>query len=226
MQTKELAGETAADLTTSPNILQIKASILDGEMETANTIIGIPKRYQGKKIKDNKYIQQAVEAIQTGNSIFLTGAAGCGKTHLAIYCLLQYAADKIVIGYYNLPYQPNGWVKFISMPELKLTIKKSWNSKDDFHVETEEDIIDKYSLTPLLALDDLGAEKISDWSKEVLYLIIDRRYRNCKQTIITSNLSLRDISEKIDERIASRICEMGIVIDMGNIDFRLKSKNA
>jgi len=48
------------------------------------------------------------------------------------------------------------------------------------------------------------AEKTTEWALQTLFVIIDRRYRNMVKTIITSNLSLNEISEKIGDRIASR----------------------
>ncbi len=87
--------------------------------------------------------------------------------------------------------------------------------------ESEKDLLDRYAQTPLLVLDDLGAEKISDWSRQTFYLLIDRRYREIKQTIITSNLTHDQLAGQLDDRIASRICEMGVVIDTGKKDWRV-----
>lgn len=163
-------------------------------------------------------------AIKAGRSVFITGCTGSGKTHLTAVLLCRWAADNIIQSKLGDFYQPLGWPCFISFPELKLEIKKSWDEKENFWGKNEGKIIDHYTSTPLLALDDLGAEKISDWSKEVLYLLIDRRYRNYKPTIITSNLSHKEIAERLDERIASRISEMGIVLDLGKKDRRVEKR--
>ena len=92
---------------------------------------------------------------------------------------------------------------------------------DDNRDETESDVLDKYSSCELLILDDLGSEKTSDFTIQSLYLIIDRRYRNLKPTIITTNLTLPEIGEKIDARIASRLSEMK-VIEINMPDYRKK----
>lgn len=56
---------------------------------------------------------------------------------------------------------------------------------------------------PLLVLDDLGAEYKSDYIRSQLYELLDARLN--KWTVITSNLSLSDIADRLDVRIASRI---------------------
>jgi integrase len=56
-----------------------------------------------------------------------------------------------------------------------------------------------------LYLDDLGTEKPTDWALQTLYLIIDRRYPEMMQTIISSNLNLDELSSRLGDRIASRI---------------------
>ena len=86
------------------------------------------------------------------------------------------------------------------------------NSFSDSASEEMQNIVDHYVCCDLLLIDDLGAQKNSEWSREVLYLLIDRRYRDVRPTIVTSNLTLDQISELIDDRIASRLAEMGPVI--------------
>jgi len=53
-------------------------------------------------------------------------------------------------------------------------------------------------------LDDLGAEKTSDWTGQSIYTLISRRINDCKPTIVTSNLSLSEI-DAVDPRRASRL---------------------
>ena len=115
---------------------------------------------------------------------------------------------------------------FLPAVELMLEIKESWRNEEDSRAESEKRILDKYTRCPLLTIDDLGAEKVSEWSRQVIYLLIDRRYRDMKQTIITSNLTQGQLAEQLDARIASRIAEMGLVIDLGDKDYRLTLNRA
>jgi len=59
-----------------------------------------------------------------------------------------------------------------------------------------------------LIIDDLGAEKSTEFSITTLYIILDRRIRELKTTIITTNLSMSQIEEHLGARIASRLSEM------------------
>ena len=69
--------------------------------------------------------------------------------------------------------------------------------------------MDKYGDYHLLVLDDFGVEKISDWSYQLLYMLINRRYNNLKTTIFTSNFSLEQIAQQLgDDRLTSRIQHM------------------
>jgi len=76
----------------------------------------------------------------------------------------------------------------------------------------------------VLFLDDLGAEKMTDFVRQSLYAIINYREQHELPTIITSNYNLSNISGKIDDRIASRIAGMCEVIEIKGNDRRLSGK--
>lgn len=70
-----------------------------------------------------------------------------------------------------------------------------------------------------ICFDDLGAEKLTDAKRENLYYIIDSRYREMLPTIITSNFTINEISE-VEPRIASRLAEMGKILQFNGKDYR------
>ena len=217
METAEELNHQPESMTMLPcDLTKIAATIRKGNSKKANSLMNIPIRYYGKVIYMDNQSTAALEALRQGHSLFITGACGSGKTHLAVALMNEWFADKIFLDGDYLKY---GQAFFLSAIELYLEIKQSWG---DDTGESETRILDKYSRQGLLVIDDLGAEKISDWSRQVLYLLIDRRYRNMQQTIITSNLTHSQIAEHLDDRIASRLCEMGITIDLKNKDWRVK----
>lgn len=159
--------------------------------------------------------------MKSGRSLFLTGIPGSGKTHIACALLNEWFAGSFTLSGEGVPYPANRPPLFLPAVELLLEIKASWHSEENLMAESENDLLARHTRAPLLVLDDLGAEKISDWSRQVVYLLIDRRYRDMMPTIITSNLSLEDLARQLDERIASRICEMGIVVVLEGKDWRV-----
>ena len=128
------------------------------------------------------------ELAESDNSVVLRGATGCGKTHLAVSMLRH---------------NQNHRFMFISVPDLLLKIRSTFNQGTN-----EEDIIEEYASYPLLVLDDMGAEKTSEFAIERLYIILDRRQRACLKTIITTNLPQTAIEETFGARIASRMAAM------------------
>lgn len=166
---------------------------------------GVPKRYLYANMTD-------FEQDYDGESMFITGPRGTGKTHLLVALLRKYMPLYFKTND-TIEYQP----KFITVPELMLKFKSTFNRKDD----SEQEVLNNHSKATMLFLDDLGVEKVSDWSIQMLYLLIDRRYRDMKRTFISSNLSLNDIAEKLDDRIASRIVGMCNILKLTGKDRRL-----
>jgi DNA replication protein DnaC len=188
----------------------------------------IPKRYLDKTIENfdggKELIEKSIKAIISGESVFIGGKCGVGKTHLSVGLLKKWAKEHTIkfINEKNVDsatfFSHNCFhPEFLASVDLFFELKSTFNS----NTTDEMDVIKKYVETPLLVIDDVGAEKVSDWSRQMFYLLIDRRYRNMKPTIITSNLSLQQIAELIDERISSRICEMGIVTELTGRDRRV-----
>ena len=164
---------------------------------------GIPRRFLHARISDFPRTWWNLKDSREG--IFLTGGRGIGKTHLAAALMREAALavkpvkylDAYRIDLKRLPL-------FVSVPELLLEIRDTYNGNG----VSEKEVIDRYSWVHVLVLDDLGVEKPSEWVLQTLYIILDRRYRENLRTIITSNLGIEEIEEKLDDRIASRIAGM------------------
>lgn len=130
-----------------------------------------------------------------GQGLILIGGYGAGKTHLAV-AILHALLQKNVNGL------------FATVPELLEEIKKNFN-KDKGNVES--DLLDSIKKAEFLILDDLGAEKPSDWVREQLFIIINARYEEMLPTVITTNYRLfgeSQLEERIGARTFSRIIEM------------------
>ena len=192
--------------------------LIDNMIEQA----GVPVIFKSAKMKD---LGSTAETLTTDQSYFIRGKVGVGKSHMAVAIMREYLRE-VKPGYdqhsKEYSYHPEQTLPiFIEVPELLLRIRDTYNDKSN---ETEKDIVDYYSGPPFLVLDDLGAEKASGFSTLMLYLIINRRCTSGLTTIITSNLNLEEIKERLSERISSRIKGMCREIDVVGNDKRHESK--
>lgn len=148
---------------------------------------------------------------QTDTGLIFFGKAGTGKTHLAI------AIARFVIEQKQIP------ARVARTVELLGDIRQTFNEHDGYRAENEAELIHKCASVSLLVLDDLGAEKVSDWVREVLYRIIDERWLEQKPMIVTTNFNLKELEERIGERIISRIAGMCVQVEMQNRDYRIEN---
>jgi DNA replication protein DnaC len=74
---------------------------------------------------------------------------------------------------------------------------------------------------PILGLDDIGAEKASEWVEETLFVMFDTRWDWQRPCVITSNGVEDDLTDWVGDRIASRILGSCIVLDLEGRDRRV-----
>ncbi|MBN1867771.1 ATP-binding protein [Candidatus Sumerlaeota bacterium] len=132
------------------------------------------------------------EEGNTHKGFLIEGVVGCGKTHIAV-AILQAVIRK---GFSGL---------FYNMPDLLSDIRATYSNESSV---SESGLLEEINRPDLLVLDDLGAEATKDWINDRLYLIVNRRYDSCKPVIVTTNLTVDDLSEKLGERTVSRLLEM------------------
>lgn len=154
---------------------------------------GVSRRHVNASRTDIEAKRWALlEGFKSGSSYFLFGIPGTGKTHMAVALMRETISSPDTM-------------RFVTMADLLLKIKATFEPCAD---ESETYVINHYSKVPCLILDDIGVEKPTEWTLQTLYTIIDRRYRNMEQTVFTSNLSLKELADRLGERIPSRIAEM------------------
>jgi len=117
--------------------------------------------------------------------LFLQGGPGCGKTHLAA------AAANFAVGM-GVP------TLFLTVPDLLDTLRFAFDSEDT----TFEKRFNEIRSAQLLVLDDFGTQNASGWAREKLFQILNYRYINKLPTIVTSNLELDEIEDRIRSRLA------------------------
>lgn len=168
-------------------------------VEVENLLASIPTRYRSATVTEQRILEwcERITAHATDRGLLVMGPTGVGKTHNAwgIY------RNLIEAGFRG--------VKCHSVPQLLAGLRPGGN----------EQVAELQSCSVLI-LDDLGAEKSSEWVKETLYSVIDSRYEWQRPTVITTNLNTRQIPEVTGERVASRLLEMVDVVAMTGADRR------
>lgn len=132
---------------------------------------------------------QLYKSVKGGRGAWLWGLPGRGKT---------YTAAAIV----KLFVEQNKQARLLSTIEFFNKLKDSFSDKGAFSISS------LYKLD-LLVLDDMGCEKPTSWSQEVLTQLVDKRINNQKPTIYTSNWRLKDLCRLwggiSGKRFASRV---------------------
>lgn len=170
------------------------------------------ENYEKRTIEGEKahaYINSLANDESTQGA-YIFGASGLGKTHLAIGLLRK----KMEQGKTGV---------FVVVPELMESLRRCFrDGGDDF------EILQALYNVDCLVLDDLGAEKATEWVAERLYLVINQRYLSNRMTVITSNCTLQEVKERLGQqgvRITSRVLEMCKIIPLVGEDYRrLKAK--
>lgn len=196
-------------------------------------IAHIPERYRGKTFLNydptgiKKEIEKATVAIRNKRSVFITGPCGTGKTHMGLGLIYEWARNNFTYtlhkdGFAVKNYLNNDVPVYTPMIEVLAELRHAMHiSKAEIDEET---VLANYLDRPVVFLDDVGSEKITDWSRQILYLIVDRLYRTDQQLIITTNMTLQELAEATDDRIASRLMEMCTIIKLSGHDRRLAKK--
>jgi DNA replication protein DnaC len=134
------------------------------------------------------------------HGLFLTGPSGHGKTHMATAVMRANLESALWRNKHFCPPQWTVSAQWVSVPDLFSQIKATFNADG----KSARDVLMKYTNCRLLLLDDLGSEKSSDWTFGELYTLLSTRINELRPTIITSNLSRKEI-DALDPRLGSRI---------------------
>jgi len=106
---------------------------------------------------------------------------------------------------------------FYNIVDLLDAIRKTYNPDSQL---SDKNLLEMEMNRQIFVLDDFGVQKTSSWVSDRLYALINRRYQDCKTIIITSSIPLMDLQMKVDNRLASRIVEMCMEIEIQVSDYR------
>jgi DNA replication protein DnaC len=146
-----------------------------------------------------EFCDQLEENLAAGKGLWLMGDTGTGKTTLGmLIAKTALAAGKTVAIYFT--------------PKLLTQIRQTYRATES--EDAYEAFFRRLTSVDLLYIDDLGAERHTDWVVEQLYALVNERYENRRSVMITSNAETdvdkgqRQLEEQIGSRTVSRLIEI------------------
>lgn len=156
----------------------------------------------------------AATDIRTAGFLVLTGPVGTGKTHQA-YGALRRIAEAGPDRFEMLA---------TTAPDMYGLLRPGGSERGTEHE------LRRLSRVPLLLLDDLGTEKLSEWTEEATTRLLNERYNACLPLILTTNLPIRsgngDLASRLGERLASRLAQDATVVHLSGPDIRRQHRHA
>jgi DNA replication protein DnaC len=139
------------------------------------------------------FVEELDSRLDAGRGLWLFGDTGTGKTTLAML------VSKMAL-------QANRSVAIYSLPKLLARIRRTYDSEPggDSYLA----FFERLTSVDLLHIDDLGAEKRSDWVLEQLYALINERYEAERSVLVTTNLPHEELEEQIGTRTVSRLSQI------------------
>jgi DNA replication protein DnaC len=144
-----------------------------------------------------------------GDGLFIHGDYGTGKTGLAVSVMKAYIRKHCRSGL------------FLTVPAILDEIRATYGRDA---AESESALVDRVLKVPFLVMDDIGAERPTEWVVEKLFTLINHRHDHMLTTVFTSNLSIPELAERIGERTTWRIVEMSTVVHLKGKNLREKKR--
>ncbi len=154
-----------------------------------------------------KLIGDVDAMVDEGRGLWLSGPVGNGKTSVAML------VSKTAI-------EAGRSVAIYSLPKLLTRIRATFS--DDYIGDSYPQLFERLTSIDLLHVDDLGAEKQSEWVLEQLYSIVNERYEAQRSMLITTNLDEQELEQQIGARTVSRLLEMCAQLPIQGDDRRPK----
>lgn len=170
---------------------------------------GIPERFREKSFSNfaptndeaaralricKAYAERWEERKRAGGWLVFVGLPGTGKNHLAFSIMQAVIREHFATAY------------FATVLDAVRSIRETYGKNTD---TTEREAIAKLVSPDLLVLDEVGVQGATDYEKNVLFDLFNKRYNAVKPTILISNLTQAELGEYLGERVIDRMREGG-----------------
>lgn len=169
---------------------------------------GIPTRFLDRRldgyVADNPgqkralstatdYVANFGEHVYSGRNLLFTGKPGCGKTHLAVaigMALMEMGAS----------------IRWTTASDMTRRFTDTWGRREG---ENETQVLADLTGADLLILDEAGVQSGSDVELRTIFNVIDGRYRENLPALVVSNLSIKNLTPYVGERVIDRLRDNG-----------------
>ncbi|HUX17438.1 MAG TPA: ATP-binding protein, partial [Phycisphaerae bacterium] len=180
--------------------------------------IGVPfawrdARFQGCIDLPSNLVDRArTWAAQPAGMLLLCGAAGSGKTFVAVSILAEVLAA-------GLMYPEKA--AFVGERELLDGVKAGFNGDGPGR---ESELMRRAKAAELLVLDDLASTRLTSWGAAEVAGVIEQRFARGLALVVTSNLDLPGLADTIDPRVTSRLGAFGNAWSFPAKDLRMAGR--
>lgn len=202
-----IASMTASEMNKKSHINLCSFNTFDLSMYRGNDL-SETENYRNIMSKVFSYCRDYADNFNTSSeNILMSGRTGLGKTHISLAI-----ANEVLKKGYNVLYDSS--LNYLNQIE-----------KEHFGRDTSgRDTLERLMSADLLIFDDLGSEYDKPFYISTIYNVINTRLNKRLPTIISTNLSNRELLEKYEERIVSRILGIYKIIKFVGTDIRLIQK--
>lgn len=171
-------------------------------------IAGIPIAYLDAKISNNKCSKWLEDYCRYDRkNLVIGGNVGTGKTY-NMYALYHELLLRGVDCYFG------------TMTSILRSLRDTYVEDSQYR---ENEILKKLETIPVLFIDDLGKERVSEWATEKVYDICDKRRVKNLPIVISSNMNRQNLIKKYGangEAIVSRLFGGAETVQMAGKDLR------
>lgn len=154
------------------------------------------------------YVENFKEFKKDGKGLLLYGDVGTGKTYVAA-AIANALVDR------GVPVMMTNFVRIANK------LQESFNGRQAY--------LDNLNKFDLLVIDDLAAERKTEYMQEIVFNVVDARYRSGLPMIITTNLgiaAIKNATETAERRVYDRVLEKCFPIEVKGKSHRRKKVNA
>lgn len=135
------------------------------------------------------YAEGFAEHSRKGAGLILAGKPGTGKSHLAGAILQALLSPH---------------VRYITCMDLIRAVRETWRRDSE---RSESDLLAYFEGLDLLVVDEIGAQYGTDGEQNIVFDVLDRRYREMRPSILLTNQNAAGLKEFVGERTYDRLRE-------------------